>query len=201
MRQPKAAPSDAAAPASPESWESRAQRGDFGCMVDPAVTMIVQAGSGKGLGLGGPFVDWLGVGEPCLLCSPSLLKVPRLTRISPSPESAGSFLPLPLSPAAHKTLVNLHRIVASALQPSMASFGLQISVILKGARGCGKRTMVRSLAARMGLGVLEVRRASRPAVHRPQQPADASARALAGQLLRGRRRDRRQDGGCPPGAL
>jgi MoxR-like ATPase len=39
----------------------------------------------------------------------------------------------------------------------MASFGLQLSIVLKGARGCGKRMIIRSLAARMGLGVLEVR--------------------------------------------
>jgi peroxin-6 len=66
-------------------------------------------------------------------------------------------LPLPPNPAAPKALKGLYRIVSSALQPSMASFGLQISVLLKGARGSGKRMIVRSLAARMGLGVLEVR--------------------------------------------
>lgn len=59
LRQPKSEP---IAGTGSGSWETRALRGDFGCIVDPQETMIVQAGSGKGLGVGGPFVDWLGLG-------------------------------------------------------------------------------------------------------------------------------------------
>jgi MoxR-like ATPase len=38
----------------------------------------------------------------------------------------------------------------------MSSYELRPSVLLKGARGCGKRTIVRSVAAELGVGVMEV---------------------------------------------
>lgn len=50
----------------------------------------------------------------------------------------------------------LQQIVSSSLVPSMGSYDLQLSVLIKGARGSGKRTIVRSVAAASGLGVMEV---------------------------------------------
>lgn len=67
LRSPKLPPlSDPTPSSSPDSWEARARRGDFGCLIDPGETMIVQAGSGKGLGVGGSYIDWLGTGASFL---------------------------------------------------------------------------------------------------------------------------------------
>lgn len=50
----------------------------------------------------------------------------------------------------------LEQILRSSLVASMGSYDLQISVLVKGSRGSGKRTVVRSVAAASGLGVMEV---------------------------------------------
>lgn len=90
----------------------------------------------------------------------------------------------------------LKELVGSSLVSSMSSYDLDLSVLVKGSRGSGKRTVVRSVAASSGLGVMEVS----PTVTPPSTCliADPTSRAPSpDQLLRRHRRDRREDGGCP----
>ncbi|CDZ96282.1 Peroxisome assembly factor 2 containing the AAA-type ATPase domain [Phaffia rhodozyma] len=111
-------------------WERRASRGEFGYVVDPEVTVLVQAGLVHRQAVGGSMGDWLGI--------PNLLPAPSPGISPPSP------------------LLTLYEILRSSLGSSMGQCGLQLSILLKGARGSGKRTITRSAAARLGFGMLEI---------------------------------------------
>lgn len=50
--------------------------------------------------------------------------------------------------------------VKASLRPGASEYDLHLTVLLKGARGCGKRTVVRNVARATGLHLLEVRLAS-----------------------------------------
>ena len=137
-----------------ETWDLKAARGDFGCFVDPSVTQLVQAGVKRGVGVGGSFSKWIGIGKPVDVRSSLCFAHLSDPFFAPCP---GGLLPAsnPL-PAA----VELQSIVSSSLVASMASYDLDLSVLVKGSRGSGKRTVVRSVAAASGLGVMEVSPAS-----------------------------------------
>lgn len=47
-------------------------------------------------------------------------------------------------------------LVSASLTPHAAEYGLQLSVLLKGARGTGKTTTVYDVARHLGMHVLEV---------------------------------------------
>lgn len=137
----------------PDSWDVRAARGDFGCYIDPASTTLVQAGLKHGPGVGGSFPSWVGICEfpeevPSLSGAKSLIATSTL-----------ALLPSPLNSKANTSAfpgATLRDIITSSLAPGMAAFDLQASFLLKGARGSGKRTLARSVAGRLGLGVMEV---------------------------------------------
>lgn len=56
------------------SWEARAARGEFGYVVDPEVTVLVQAGLVHQRGAGGSFGDWLGIRLFSFLSIPFFLR-------------------------------------------------------------------------------------------------------------------------------
>lgn len=51
----------------------------------------------------------------------------------------------------------LFEYVSAALRAGASEYDLHLTVLLKGARGCGKRTIVRTVARRTGFHLLEVR--------------------------------------------
>lgn len=59
----------------------------------------------------------------------------------------------------------LYDYVLGALRPGANEYDLHLTVLLKGARGCGKRTVVRTVARKTGFHLLEVRSPSRPALN------------------------------------
>lgn len=61
--------------------------------------------------------------------------------------------PSPLTP-----LARLIDLVSASLLPAAADYDLHLSVLLKGARGIGKRTTALWVAQKLGVHVLEVRR-------------------------------------------
>ena len=50
----------------------------------------------------------------------------------------------------------MHNICRAALHPSALDYGLSVTILLKGARGSGKRIMAHWVARSLGLHVLEV---------------------------------------------
>lgn len=50
----------------------------------------------------------------------------------------------------------LHTILSPCLHPRSASFGIYVSVLVHGARGCGKTRMARKLASNFGISILSV---------------------------------------------
>ena len=79
-----------------------------------------------------------------------------------------------ISPAADSQLVSLEptilgdptpasrlvEYVLASLRSGAGEYDLHLTVLLKGARGCGKRTVVRSVARHTGFHLLEVSRFS-----------------------------------------
>lgn len=78
--------------------------------------------------------------------------------------------------------------VNASLRPGASDYDLHLTVLLKGARGCGKRTIVRSVARVTGFHLLEVR---------PRLRAPARTDPKLDGLLRSARRDGDQDGRTP----
>ncbi|KDQ12329.1 hypothetical protein BOTBODRAFT_34616 [Botryobasidium botryosum FD-172 SS1] len=110
-----------------------ATMGELGCWIDPKVTKMVQAG-----------VEHSRI--------PDVAAYMGLNNGCPA---------LPLGSSYTLTSVGtpfakLFDVVAASLLPSAASYDLQLSVILKGARGIGKRTIVRWVAQKLGIHVLEI---------------------------------------------
>ncbi|GAA6055837.1 hypothetical protein JCM3770_004784 [Rhodotorula araucariae] len=104
--------------------------GALGCIVDPKVTKLLQTGVERGLvpDVGG----WIG--------------------ISPAPAVA-------LHPDAFGTPTPGSRLLAflrSSLTPRASTYALPLTVLLKGARGSGKRVLLRAVARAAGVGLLEL---------------------------------------------
>ncbi|GAA6063493.1 hypothetical protein JCM10212_004452 [Sporobolomyces blumeae] len=121
-------PDNSLANLEPISLEEEVESGQLGCFVDPKVTKLLQSGVEKARvpDVGG----WLGISEAVSFDDPTTL---------------------PAGPASH-----LFDFVSAALAPSASSYDLPLSVLLKGARGSGKRTMVHGVARRLGVHVLEI---------------------------------------------
>ncbi|GAA5824221.1 hypothetical protein JCM5353_000355 [Sporobolomyces roseus] len=115
----------------PVDFEEELESGALGCYVDPKVTKLLQSGVEKSRvpNDGG----WLGLSQLTSAFSPS-----------PSPSSS-------TSPASR-----LHDFISAALAPNASSYDLPLTVLLKGARGSGKRTMVTGVARRLGVHLLEI---------------------------------------------
>ncbi|GAA5891486.1 hypothetical protein JCM8208_007299 [Rhodotorula glutinis] len=104
--------------------------GALGCFVDPKVTKLLQTGVERGRV---PDVaGWMGV--------------------APSPS-------VPLVPDAFGTPTPGSRLLAfllSSLTPRASTYALPLTVLLKGARGSGKRVLLRCVTRAAGVGLLEL---------------------------------------------
>lgn len=116
----------------------------FGCLVDPKVTKLVQTGIERALVPDtNPF---LGICEWSSTLAPVLLNTDHLSKAC-----------LPLSTLKDGTPEKkLFDYVDTALQPGIEAFDLRLTVLLKGARGSGKKTLVASAARRTGFHLLDV---------------------------------------------
>ncbi|GAA5930797.1 AAA family ATPase peroxin 6 [Sporobolomyces koalae] len=110
----------------PVSLEEEHEAGLLGCCVDPRVTKLLQSGVEKSRVPND--AGWLGL--DCL---------PVMPIVSPT------------TPASR-----LHDFVSASLASNAASYDLPLTVLLKGARGSGKRTLVHSVARGLGVHVLEI---------------------------------------------
>lgn len=110
----------------------RARLGELGCVVDTSLTKIVQTG-----------VDKTRVADvQAWLCV--------VTDTPPLPSAPS---PLTSETSVYATLM---RLVQATLLPHAASFGLHLGVLLKGARGSGKKTLARWVAQRAGVHLVEI---------------------------------------------
>ncbi|MCO5598679.1 hypothetical protein L7F22_052777 [Adiantum nelumboides] len=109
-----------------------ARTGQFGCAVDTMLTKMVQSG----------------VTHSRVIDSQQWLS------------TASDTPPLPFSPSPLTTTESvfgrLLLLVKATLLPDAADYGLHLSVLLKGARGCGKRTIVRWVAQKTGVHIIEL---------------------------------------------
>ncbi|KAJ1019971.1 hypothetical protein NDA16_004252 [Ustilago loliicola] len=115
--------------------------GQLGCIVDPHVTKMVQTGVEHCR-----VVDcdrWLGVTSD----------TPRLPTDLTSSELQRLVAPLIAPSSPYSTLSSL---LNATLQPNASRFNLHLSVLLKGARGCGKRTVTRWVAKSAGVQLVEL---------------------------------------------
>ncbi|GAA5959373.1 hypothetical protein JCM21900_000707 [Sporobolomyces salmonicolor] len=125
-------PSDESPPLRhPEDYDEELESGALGCYVDPKVTKLLQTGVERGRvpDVGG----WLGLAD-----LPPPLPASSLDSSSPTPAS------------------RLYNFISAALAPNSSRYDLPLSVLLKGARGSGKRTLVRGVARKAGVHVLEL---------------------------------------------
>ncbi|TKA54821.1 hypothetical protein B0A53_02630 [Rhodotorula sp. CCFEE 5036] len=113
--------------------DAEIEEGLLGCYVDPQVTKLVQTGVERGRI---PNVaGWLG----CESAKPDANSAaPTNILDNPTPAS------------------RLNSFVLSALTPQAASYALPLSLLLHGARGSGKRTLLRQVARDAGIGILEL---------------------------------------------
>ncbi|GAA5889484.1 hypothetical protein JCM5296_005959 [Sporobolomyces johnsonii] len=118
-------------PRHPADLDEELESGALGCYVDPKVTKLLQTGVERGRvpDVGG----WLGLAD---LTPP--LPAFSLDASSPTPAS------------------RLYDFISAALAPNSSRYDLPLSVLLKGARGSGKRTLVRGVARKAGVHVLEL---------------------------------------------
>lgn len=119
----------------------QAQAGELGCIVDPSVTKMVQTGVERCRVANCD--RWLGVSSD----------TPSLPTELPSSELQNLVAPLTAPASPYATLSSL---LNATLQNNASRFGLHLSVLLKGARGCGKRTVARWVAKAAGVQLVEL---------------------------------------------
>ncbi|KAG8879295.1 peroxisomal assembly protein [Tulasnella sp. 331] len=108
-----------------------ATMGELGCYVDSTMTKMVQAGV-----------------EHSLIPS-NVQSYYNISNGMPSP-------PPPGVSTAITPYEKLYEIVSTCLLPSAADYALHISILLKGARGTGKRTAVQWVAEQLGVHAFEI---------------------------------------------
>lgn len=140
-------PSRLGAVASPDMYVG-ATVGELGCWVDPAVTRMVQTG-----------IEHSRVPDMGSYLDLSMFAV--LTDIPPSLRpSAAQSRPLPPSidvlPDQDTPFGKLLALASAALNRHAVDYHLQLSILLKGARGVGKATVANWVAQRLGIHLLEV---------------------------------------------
>lgn len=111
----------------------QAQAGTLGCVVDPDVTKMVQTGV-----------------EQCRVvdCDRWLDVVSETPSIATRQQS-----PLTSKASPYATVRSL---LSATLQENAGRFGLHLSVLLKGARGSGKKTLARWVARSAGVQLVEI---------------------------------------------
>ncbi|KAL1674956.1 P-loop containing nucleoside triphosphate hydrolase protein [Schizophyllum commune] len=111
--------------------------GELGCWIDPAVTRMVQSGVDHAYV---PAVDGYVLSD-----------AGQRPALPHSVEGAESPLTLPASP--YGQLLDVMSIIHSR---RAVDLDLNLSILLKGSRGCGKQTTVSWIAQRMGMHLMEV---------------------------------------------
>ncbi|BGP27447.1 peroxisomal biogenesis factor 6 [Rhodotorula toruloides] len=111
--------------------DRRLEDGLLGCFVDPKVTKLLQTGVERGRVPDD--AGWLGIDS-----SPTVSLAPDSLLGTPTPAS------------------RLYDFLLSSLTPRASTYSLPLTVLLKGARGSGKRTLIRSVTRRAGVGLLEL---------------------------------------------
>ncbi|GAC98613.1 hypothetical protein PHSY_006207 [Pseudozyma hubeiensis SY62] len=119
----------------------QSQVGELGCIVDPNVTKMVQTGVEQCRVANCD--RWLGVSSD----------TPSLPTDATSSELRTLVAPLVAPSSAYGTLSSL---LTATLQSNASRFGLHLSVLLKGARGCGKKTVTRWVAKAAGVQLVEL---------------------------------------------
>jgi peroxin-6 len=120
----------------PEDLEIRehARRGLLGAVVDPILTKMVQTGI-----VGSRIGDWDG----WLDIQSTLPDLPSPSEVSP--------LTSPSAPFG-----KIVQLLEATLLPQASSYGLHLTVLLKGARGSGKKTIARWIAKQVGVHLIEI---------------------------------------------
>ncbi|BGP35154.1 peroxisomal assembly protein [Rhodotorula toruloides] len=119
------------APTGDFDLDRRLEDGLLGCFVDPRVTKLLQTGVERGRVPDD--AGWLGIES-----SPTVPLAPDSLLGTPTPAS------------------KLYDFLLSSLTPRASTYSLPLTVLLKGARGSGKRTLIRSVARRAGVGLLDL---------------------------------------------
>lgn len=119
----------------------QSQIGELGCIVDPNVTKMVQTGVEQWRVANCD--RWLGISSD----------TPSLPTELTSTELRDLVAPLVAPTSAYATLSSL---LTATLQSNASRFGLHLSVLLKGARGCGKKTVARWVAKAAGVQLVEL---------------------------------------------
>ncbi|EST05947.1 ATPase, AAA-type, core [Kalmanozyma brasiliensis GHG001] len=119
----------------------QSQIGELGCIVDPNVTKMVQTGVEQCRVANSD--RWLGISSD----------TPSLPTELTSPELRSLVAPLVAPASAYATLSSL---LTATLQSNASRFGLHLSVLLEGARGCGKKTVARWVAKAAGVQLVEL---------------------------------------------
>ncbi|EGU11434.1 hypothetical protein RTG_02592 [Rhodotorula toruloides ATCC 204091] len=119
------------APTGDFDLDRRLEDGLLGCFVDPKVTKLLQTGVERGRVPDD--AGWMGI-EP----SPNVSLAPDSLLGTPTPAS------------------KLYDFLLSSLTPRASTYSLPLTALLKGALGSGKRNLIRSVARRAGVGLLEL---------------------------------------------
>ncbi|TKY86008.1 hypothetical protein EX895_004833 [Sporisorium graminicola] len=119
----------------------QSQTGELGCIVDPNVTKMVQTGVEQCRVANCD--RWLSVSSD----------TPSLPTELTSTELRNLVAPLVAPSSPYATLSSL---LTATLQSNASRFGLHLSVLLKGARGCGKKTVARWVAKAAGVQLVEL---------------------------------------------
>ncbi|KAK0519341.1 peroxisomal assembly protein, partial [Tilletia horrida] len=131
----------------------RARRGEYGCVVDPEYTKMVQTGleNGRVADVAG----WLGIASDRPTC-PQQGVLSTSEAHSSQSENPPAFPATALTAPDTSPFDKLTNLVQATLLPRAQDFGLHLSVLIKGARGSGKKTICRWVAQRCGVHLLEL---------------------------------------------
>lgn len=170
-----------------------ATMGELGCRVDSKVTKIVQKGVEH---CRVPdVISYLGLSACFLLHSTQSEILIERAHLDPGYASIPSGPSNALS-TVDSPYAKLMDIMSACLLPAAADYNLHLSVLFKGARGIGKRTVAYWVAQKLGIHLLEV-----------GWPFNAlklgvlTHLSCTGQLLRCSRGHRCQNGRDPPRAI
>lgn len=129
----------------PSDLEGKVLGGDFGAVIDPHVTKLVQTGIEHSVV---PDVSvWAGVGKS------TLVSIPLARRFN---RNAGDVSPRPAPADEAAPFTKLLSYVQAALRPGASEYDLHLTVLLIGARSSGKRTLARQVARAAGFHFFDV---------------------------------------------
>lgn len=129
----------------------KVDRGEFGALIDPGLSELVQSGVEKGWSV--PSSGFLGLGFVFLSPLSALLDAADqfyMYLIVEQPTVS-------IGESGSETVGRkLWDYLISLRKDGVGEYDLDLTVLLKGARGCGKRTLVRGMAGMVGFHLLEV---------------------------------------------